>query len=109
MRLLNRKDFNYVFLNPKRIAFKELVLLSRKNDTFQHSRIGIIISKKNIKKSNERNRIKRLVRETFRISQNILLVPMDHVLIIKKSSMDLDNSKLMNLLKKLWKTNYLLK
>ncbi|WP_367674873.1 ribonuclease P protein component [Buchnera aphidicola] len=106
MRLVKRKEFNYVFLSPKKIFCRELVFFFRKSH-ISHSRIGIIISKKNIKKSNERNRIKRLVRETFRISQN-RLIPMDYIVIVKKESMNLNNSKLMELLKQLWKKNYLL-
>ncbi|CAL4317719.1 Ribonuclease P protein component [Buchnera aphidicola (Eriosoma lanigerum)] len=101
-RLLKSKNFKYSF--KKKISNKEFIILSRIN-TFSYSRIGLIISKKNINKSHERNRIKRLIRETFRLSQHQLL-NMDFLVIKKKQLNKINNKKLIDSLNNLWKKYY---
>lgn len=47
------------------------------------SRIGLTVAKKNVKRAHERNRIKRLTRESFRLRQHEL-PPMDFVVVAKR-------------------------
>lgn len=47
------------------------------------SRIGLTVAKKNVKRAHERNRIKRLTRESFRLRQHEL-PPMDFVVVAKE-------------------------
>lgn len=70
-RLLNKKDFTFVFQKPVYIKKTGIILFSRTN-TLQYPRIGLIISKKYVKHAHARNRIKRHMRETFRMNQHNL-------------------------------------
>ena len=65
-RLLSKTDFSEVFGGPTgRFSAGPVRVLYRKNN-LGCSRIGIIVPKKLIRLSTERNRYKRLVREQFR-------------------------------------------
>lgn len=66
-RLLSAEDFQRVFDNTKfKASTRELLILGAAND-LGHSRIGFIIAKKNIRTAVHRNRIKRIIRENFRV------------------------------------------
>lgn len=84
--------------------YSSCILLYAKNNKFNYSRLGIIISKKNIKYSHDRNRIKRYIRESFRLNQNILKKK-DYIVIIRKCIMKFYNNIIFNNLNKLWKKN----
>ena len=64
-RLLVKKDFDFVFENPKKTRDPNFTVLYRKN-TKNYPRLGLIISKKNCRHANKRNRLKRIIRESFR-------------------------------------------
>jgi ribonuclease P protein component len=64
-RLLKKSDYDYVFEQAKKIVTPEFIILHRAN-TLGYSRLGLALSKKAIAKAHDRNRIKRLLRETFR-------------------------------------------
>ena len=67
-RLLKKIDYNYVFEQAKKIVCAELTVLYRKNN-LNYPRLGLAISKKIVAKAHDRNRIKRLIRESFRTEQ----------------------------------------
>lgn len=54
------------------------------------ARLGIVVAKKNIKLAVDRNRLKRLVRESFR-KQQLGLLGLDIVVIIKKDATGLSD------------------
>lgn len=64
-RLLTKKDYNHVFEQAKKIVTSEFVILFRENH-LGYARLGLALSKKLIAKAHDRNRIKRLLRESFR-------------------------------------------
>ncbi len=64
-RLLKASDFRYVFDKAFKVNNKAFTLLARKSLT-NHSRLGLVIAKKNLKLAVQRNRVKRLLREYFR-------------------------------------------
>lgn len=66
----------------------EFIVLYSQN-TVGHARLGLAISKKTIAKAHERNRIKRLLRETFRTSQ---LPPIDIVVLSRNGVATMHNS-----------------
>lgn len=104
LRLLTPSEFTFVFQKNQRYSTKYLTILGRFN-TLGHSRVGITVAKKNIKHAHERNRIKRLTRESFRLHQH-LLPAMDFVVIVKKEVTNIDNSVFTKMLAILWQCYY---
>ncbi|WP_340619964.1 ribonuclease P protein component [Xenorhabdus siamensis] len=101
LRLLTPEHFTYVFQQPQRASSAEITILGRLNE-LGHPRIGITVAKKNVKRAHERNRIKRLVRESFRLNQH-KLPSMDFVILVRKGVAELDNRELTETLGKLWR------
>lgn len=65
-RLLSSQDFSVVFDNPdKRVSSKYMLILAKQNQG-DCSRLGLVIGKKHIKLAVQRNRVKRIFRESFR-------------------------------------------
>jgi len=101
-RLLTPRQFKAVFDSPSgKVPGRNVLLLAREND-LQHPRLGLVIGKKSVKLSVERNRIKRQIRETFRHHQ-LELAGWDIVIIARKGLADLDNPELAKQFAKLWK------
>jgi ribonuclease P protein component len=68
-RLLCAKDYGPVFNSARfRISNRHCLILAIYNDR-PNSRLGIVVAKKNIASAVERNRIKRIIRESFRLSK----------------------------------------
>ncbi|VFP80093.1 ribonuclease P protein component [Candidatus Erwinia haradaeae] len=106
LRLLTSAHFNFVFQRPQRVSVTYITILGRLNK-LGHPRIGFSLSKKNLKHSHERNRVKRLIRESFRQNQH-QLPGMDFVVIVRRGIMSLDNPSLVIILEKLWRRHCLL-
>lgn len=101
-RLLTPRQFKAVFdSHSGKVPGRNVLLLAREND-LQHPRLGLVIGKKSVKLSVERNRIKRQIRETFRHHQ-LELAGWDIVIIARKGLADLDNPELAKQFAKLWK------
>ncbi|KAF1070365.1 MAG: Ribonuclease P protein component [Pseudomonas citronellolis] len=101
-RLLTSRHFTAVFDSPSaKVPGKHILLLAREND-LDHPRLGLVIGKKNVKLAVERNRLKRLIRESFRHHQDSL-VGLDIVIIARKGLGDLENAELHPQFGKLWK------
>lgn len=65
-RLLKKSDYDFVFDQAKKLVSTEFIFLYRDN-TLGHARLGLAISKKKMSKAHDRNRAKRLLRESFRV------------------------------------------
>jgi len=101
-RLLTPRHFKAVFDSPTgKVPGKNLLLLARNND-LDHPRLGLVIGKKSVKLSVERNRLKRLMRESFRLHQDSL-VGWDIVIVARKGLGDIENPELIQHFGKLWK------
>ena len=70
-RLLDAAAFGRVFKKASRSRDKWFTVLCRENNREQ-ARLGLAISKKNCRQATARNRIKRIVRESFRQHQEQL-------------------------------------
>lgn len=71
-RLLTARQFSAVFDSPTgKVPGKHVLLLARENG-LDHPRLGLVIGKKNVKLAVQRNRLKRLIRESFRHNQETL-------------------------------------
>jgi len=71
MRLLTASDYERVFQHPQKSSGKALTVLARQSGR-ESARLGLAIPRKQIRKAVERNRIKRLIRESFRRHQELL-------------------------------------
>jgi ribonuclease P protein component len=101
-RLLTPRQFKAVFDSPSGKAPGKNVLLLARNNELDHPRLGLVIGKKSVKLSVERNRLKRLIRESFRLNQDNL-VGWDIVVVARKGLGDLENVELARQFGKLWK------
>ena len=81
LHLRAKRDFDAVFDTRKRRARGPLAIHSRPNG-LDFSRVGITIPKK-VGKAVLRNRIRRLLREVFRLSQSELPVGHDWVFLVR--------------------------
>lgn len=71
-RLLSKQDYSAVFDQVDvRISKGPYLLLCRSNQ-FEHPRLGLVIRKKFLKRAVDRNLLKRLARENFRMRQHYL-------------------------------------
>lgn len=70
-RLRNRRDFDGVFRQPSvRLRRGPLRLVARPN-THGVARLGIVVGKRMIKHAVGRNHAKRVIRESFRLSEGL--------------------------------------
>ena len=101
-RLLTPGHFKAVFDSPSgKVPGKSLLLLARENG-LDHPRLGLVIGKKSVKLSVQRNRLKRLMRDSFRLHQE-LLAGWDIVIVARKGLGDVENPELHQHFGKLWK------
>ncbi|MCB5162493.1 ribonuclease P protein component [Marinomonas algarum] len=102
VRLLNAEDYQSVFNGTSSKVFAgEFLLLARKRDDDQ-ARLGLIVSKKTDKRAVGRNRIKRLVRDSFR-HHKTPLSGLDIVFLARQGIKELDNADLHRRLDKAWR------
>ena len=101
-RLLTPRQFKAVFDSPSGKAPGKSVLLLERDNQLDHPRLGLVIGKKSVKLAVERNRIKRQIRESFRLNQDNL-TGWDIVVVARKGLGDLENSELAQQFGKLWK------
>lgn len=84
-----------------RFYAKGLLLLAKCSQV-EYSRLGIIVSKKNLKLATKRNNFKRVIREYFRLHQ-IQLPPLDIVMIARRGCGDFSPQILKKQTSYLWK------
>jgi ribonuclease P protein component len=69
MKMNRPGDFSRVFRQGRRTGGGGLTILTVKN-TVGHPRLGLAIAKKHLKRASQRNRVKRIIRESFRLNQS---------------------------------------
>lgn len=100
-RLLIPAHFEHVFSDATPAVSPQITALARKND-LNHPRLGITIPKKRVKLAKDRNRLKRLIREFFRLN-NEELPNIDIIIIAKSGIADLQNEQVFQCLENLWR------
>jgi ribonuclease P protein component len=99
-RLLDAAAYGRVFKNPARSRDKWFTVLCRENNGGA-GRLGLAISKKHCRAATQRNRVKRVVRESFRRHQAIL-ASLDVVVINQPAACDGSNADLRASLERHW-------
>lgn len=100
-RLLKGAEYKAVFDGATvKVSDRHLLILAVPNHLPQ-PRLGLVIAKKHIKLAVERNRVKRLIRESFRLQQQNL-PNLDIVVLARKGMGELDNQSLQQLLNNSW-------
>ncbi|MFS0825142.1 ribonuclease P protein component [Pseudomonas sp. MLB6B] len=101
-RLLIPRHFKAVFDSPTgKVPGKNLLILARENG-LDLPRLGLVIGKKSVKLSVQRNRLKRLMRDSFRRNQQSL-AGLDIVIVARKGLGEIENPELHQHFGKLWK------
>jgi ribonuclease P protein component len=101
-RLSNAADFDRVFKNCRRSADLYFTVLYRSND-LDHSRLGLAIAKKNIPLAVGRNRLKRIIRESFRNAERELK-SLDIVIMARRKAGSARNEELFESLGRHWQS-----
>ncbi len=100
-RLLTPGHFKNVFDKPSRYGSSHFTILITPNSD-SNNRLGMAIAKKRVKLAVQRNRMKRIVRESFRKNQHNL--PAVDIVVMVKSGIDqLDNAIINQQLEKIWR------
>lgn len=99
-KLLNAEQYKYVFSKSQRFGNKSFTLLARKND-LGHPRLGLAISKKAVNKAVDRNSIKRIIRDSFRLNQH-KLPSVDIIVMCKPNVLTLDKHEMHKQIETQW-------
>lgn len=101
-RLLNAADYKAVFDNAQfKVSSRHFLVLAISNDRL-NSRLGLVIAKKHIPLAVQRNRVKRSIRNAFRLNSE-LLTNLDLVVLARKDADRLDNKQLTETVIALWR------
>jgi ribonuclease P protein component len=79
--LKKNEDFRKIYRTAKSYANKYLIMYVKRND-FDYNRIGISVSKK-VGNSVVRHRTTRLIRESYRLSEDSILGGLDIIVVAK--------------------------
>lgn len=99
-RLLSKHDFQSVFATSNKATQKYLLALYKSNQK-PYARLGIIVAKRYIKLAVNRNRLRRLIRESFRHHQEALK-GLDIIVLMRSEWSPLDNKALRVNIDNLW-------
>ncbi|HRD64578.1 MAG TPA: ribonuclease P protein component [Candidatus Competibacter sp.] len=100
-RLTGRHAFAEVFAQPAKSSDRHFVVLTRPNE-LAYPRLGLAVSRKVAKSAVARNRIKRIVRESFRHHQR-WLGGLDCVVMGRAGVAKQDNAVLFTSLERHWR------
>lgn len=102
VRLLSAGDFRSVFDDAQIKVHGRCFLILARPNALPHARIGLVLAKKNLRRAVDRNRIRRLTREAFRLKQH-QLPALDIVLLTKKGLSDVSSEDYVEQLTYAWK------
>ncbi|MBR9870243.1 MAG: ribonuclease P protein component [Gammaproteobacteria bacterium] len=101
VRLLKPADYGKVFDDVQlKVPHRNFLILAAPNN-LGHARVGLIFSKKNLRHAVQRNRIKRQVRETFRLQQD--LPSLDIIVLGRQGLNTLENPDVRSSLNDIWR------
>jgi len=99
--LLTASDYQRVFKRGRKYRGEYFTLISCANDC-AHARLGLAIAKRFVPLAVDRNRIRRIIRESFRLYQGVL-IGLDIVVLGQKELQSIPNSALYEDLHRQWR------
>lgn len=99
-RLLAARDYQRVFEGAVKSSDRYLTVLARANEV-EVPRLGLAISKRQVRRAVDRNRLKRLARESFREHQQSLC-GLDVVVLARSLATQADSNRLLLSLQRHW-------
>lgn len=101
-RLLDARDYTRVFdHNQARISHHAFLILALRISSERPARLGLIASKKHLKRAVQRNKFKRTVRESFRQYQHDLR-GIDLIVMARAGALNITAKELRNALDQAW-------
>lgn len=101
-RLLCAKDFSGVFDHTLfKVHQASFLILATAKPSTASARIGLVVAKKKVRRAHERNRVKRISRESFRLHQRDL-AGLDIVVLPKVGIENIPNADLHQQLQLAW-------
>ncbi len=82
-RLKEPKDFRRAF-DRRRSSADDILVVYGVENSRDHARLGISLSRKKVRAAHARNRLKRLVREAFRLSKSDLPTGIDLIVLPRR-------------------------
>ncbi|MBK8452658.1 MAG: ribonuclease P protein component [Thiofilum sp.] len=102
VRLTRPGEFQHVFERGRHRKFSGQGLMARvRENDVQYARLGLAISKRNLRRAVDRNLVKRLARESFRHYQ-AKLPAVDIVILSQPSLLGMPNSDIAQQLELIW-------
>ena len=102
LRLTDSAGFDLVFRGSRRSRDNFFTVLYRPNG-LSHARLGLAIAKKRVRKAVGRNRLKRIIRESFRGAQQ-QLIGRDIVIMAQHHAESASNADLFASLRRHWQS-----
>jgi ribonuclease P protein component len=99
-RLLTGRDYQRVFVDALKSSDRFLTILAKANGQ-SGARLGLAIAKRNVRFAVDRNRIKRLARESFRLRHSSL-GHFDYVVLARPAAAQADKPTLSRSLRRHW-------
>ncbi len=98
-RLKRPEEFKQVFSSKRRSSDKIFLFLAKSND-LSWARLGLAVPKKHIHSAVERNRLKRIIRESFRLKQKKLIG--NDIVVVIRNKLDVNKNGVESMLAKHW-------
>ena len=100
-RLKCSREFDFVFKSNDLKVRKDCFLFLVAKTSLDTPRLGLVVAKKNIKKSTKRNQVKRIIRESFR-QQLTALPSLDIIVLVCKPCAFYDKQQFWQILNQSW-------
>lgn len=100
-RLLNAGDYQSVFRRARyKVSSKHILILAIENRS-ANARLGLVVGKKHLRLAVQRNRFKRLARESFRHQQQAL-AGLDIIVLVRGNLSGEENARIRQSIDTLW-------
>ena len=97
-----KPDYSPVFSSGRKFYSNGFLVIVKKNPDTPFCRLGLAVAKKHLRKATCRNKIKRIVRESFRTKQNDFN-SLDFIFLLTKKPDDFSKAVIWKHINLLWK------